>query len=487
MNFLALVPAVLMALFGCATLILDVVSPRAQGEPRENGWILSLNVSGQILIAYSFVRQWQALRLDATGGIVALQGAITIDALSLFTNAVVWLAVAVLLAISYRYLEIVREHRGEYYALAVFAQCGMYLMASAVDLIALFIGLELTALSFYILVGFTRADRRSNEAALKYLLLGALSSGFVLYGFSLLYGATGSTELADISTVVAQSRSSHPSLIVATVAIVVGLLFKVSAAPFHTWAPDAYDGAPTPITGYLSVASKVASFAVLIRLLSGPLAAAQSSWKPLLSAIAVASLTIGSIAAITQDRLKRLFAYSGIAHAGYLLLGFVAGSPLGAEGIYVYLLVYAIMNLGAFSVLTALRRRGISGDYVSDLRGLSQTYPAHAALFAILLLSLAGIPPTAGFIAKYFIFAALIQTHHITLAITAAAYVVVSLYYYFRLVREMYLEPVEQREPLAASTGVRFALTVTASLTLLLGLFPEPVLTNALLVAGVRR
>jgi NADH-quinone oxidoreductase subunit N len=459
MNYLALLPPILMALFGCATLILDVLA-----RPDERRiWLVWFNLLGQGLVGYSFVRQWHAVEGFETGGIA-------IDGLSLFTNALVWLAVVVLLLTSYRFLEIVHEHRGEYYALALFAQCGMYFMASGIDLVSLFIGIELTAVCFYILVGFTRADRRSNEAALKYLLLGALASGFVLYGFSLLYGISGSTSLAQIADALPQNR---PFGLVATITITIGLLFKVSAAPFHNWAPDAYDGAPTPITGYLSVASKIAGFAVLMRLpLSGP------AWLSTLTVAALLSLTIGSVAAITQDRVKRLFAYSGVAHAGYVLLGLVAGST---EGVFVYLLVYAVMNLGAFAVLTSLRRHGILGERLSDLRGLSQSHPLHAALFALLLLSLAGVPPTAGFIGKYFIFAALIQTGHIGLAVVAAIYVVVSLYFYFRLVREMYLAPMQvaevRRQPIAASFGIRVALVGTAALTLGLGLFPQPALT----------
>ena len=455
-SYLAISPPLLMALFGCATLVTDVMT-RGRGGRVGLVWF---NLAGLALI----------------GDALLLQASAAADPLAVFANALVWLATAVLLLISYRYLEVAGEHHGEYYALALFAECGMYFMASSLDLITLFVGLELTAISFYILVGFTRTDRHSNEAALKYVLLGGLSSGFVLYGFSLLYGVSGSTNLVAIRNALAARPDTDPFVLLAVVTIVIGLLFKVSAAPFHFWAPDAYDGAPTPITGYLAVASKIASFAVLIRFLAGPLASAEDVWKPLIAVAAVASLTIGSIAAITQDRLKRLFGYSGIAHAGYVLLGFVAGGPDGYEGIYVYLLVYALMNLGAFAVLTSLRRRGIAGELVSDLRGLSQSHPVHAALFAVLLLSLAGIPPTAGFIGKYFIFAALVKTNHIALAVVAAAYVAVSLYFYFRLVREMYLEPAEKTEGLAASFGVRVALVATTALTLAIGLYPQPAL-----------
>lgn len=473
MNALALLPPLLMAVFGCGTLVADVLT---RGATTNRGWLVWFNVAGQALIGYGLWREW-VLFSTGTAAQTFLNGAVTIDGLSLFTNSVVWLATVALLLISYRYLAIVGENRGEYYALVLFAQCGMYFMAGGADLISLFVGIELTAISFYTLVGFTRADRLSNEAALKYLLLGAVSSAFILYGFSIAYGMSGSTSVSDAQQVF--TRGGAPALL-AAMTVLIGLLLKVSAVPFHTWAPDAYDGAPTPITGYLSVASKIAAFAVLVRLLWSPSPAVAAA----MIVAAVASLTVGSVAAVTQDRVKRLFAYSGMAHAGYVLLGVVAGS---LTGVFVYLFVYALMNMGAFAVLTSLRRHGIRGDEISDLRGLSRKHPVHAALFAVLLLSLAGIPPSAGFIGKYLIFAGLLQTHHYGLAVVAVSYVVVSLYFYFRLVREMYLEPGEAAEPVAASMGIRVALAGMAAATLLLGLFPEPVLRGAGFLTGLAR
>jgi NADH-quinone oxidoreductase subunit N len=477
MNYLAALPPLLMVLFACATLLVDATARR---RPVRGSWLVWFNAAGQAFVGYSLFRQWQVIRISPEP-VTALRGTVNIDGLALATHVIVWLAMVTLLFISYRYLEIVRENSGEYYALAVFAQCGMYFMAASADLIVLFVGLELTAISFYILVGFTRTDRKSNEAALKYLLLGAVSSGFVLYGFSLLYGVSGSTAIREAAVVFRQNDAFG---LLATVTVLSGLLLKVSAAPFHNWAPDAYDGAPTPITGYLSVASKVASFAVLIRLLQLPIQTPHSFAQEFVIIAAVLSLTVGSIAAITQARVKRLFGYSGVAHAGYLLLGMVAGSE---DGVFVYLFVYAVMNLGAFAVLTSLRRHGIAGEELSDLRGLSRTHPAHAALFAVLLLSLAGIPPTAGFIGKYYIFAALIRTDHVVLAAVAAVYVVVSLYFYFRLVREMYLETGEETQSIAASLGVRVALVAMSAVTLLVGLFPEPILRQAGLLAEFAR
>ena len=480
-DHLALLPPLLLAIFACAIMLLDVMARQAD-QPKRG--VMGIGLVGLALTGYALFLQWRALGDAGRPFITALQNSVTIDALSLFTNGVVLLATAILFLSAYRYLEISEEHRPEFYSLALFAQCGIYFMASAVDLVLLFVGLETAAVSFYILVGFTRTDRRSNEAALKYLLLGALASGFVVYGFSLLYGISGSTRLTEVSAAVLDRGPRDAFVILATVTITAGLLFKIAAVPFHTWAPDAYDGAPTPVTAHLSVASKVASFAVLIRLLLMTLSPARSIWEPMTAVAAVASLTIGSIAALTQSRLKRFFAYSSIAHVGFVLLGFVTNSPAGLKGVYVYLLVYAVMNLGAFALLISLRRHGISGEFIDDLRGLSKNHPVHAALFVVLLLSLAGMPPTAGFLAKYFIFVALIETGHITLAVIAAAYAAVSLYFYFRLVREMYLSDGEDAEPIAASLGIRISLAVTTAFTLLIGLFPEPMLRAGIRLSG---
>lgn len=480
-DHLALLPAILMALFACAMMLLDVLSVRVR--PSRRGMVF-FSLIAMAFVAYSLLLQFRAVSHAAGLTITALQGSVVMDALSLFSNGLVWFSTVILLLSAYRYLEIAREHRSEFYCLALFAQCGMYFMAGAIDLIALFVGLETSALAFYILVGFTRANRQSNEAALKYLLLGAMASGFVVYGFSLLYGISGSTQLSEVAKAVAARGTSDPFVILAVVTITVGLLFKIAAVPFHTWAPDAYEGAPTPVTANLAVASKVAGFAVLIRLLLGTLESARTLWAPILAVTAVLSLTVGSIAALTQDRVKRFFAYSSIAHAGYILLGFLAESEDGRRGILIYVFIYALMNLGAFALLISLRRQGIAGEMISDLRGLSKRHPLHAAVFVVLLLSLSGLPPTAGFIAKYFIFIALINTGHITLAVIAAAYVAVSLYFYFRLVREMYLLAPETTEPLASSLGIRLALGVTVTLTLVIGLYPEPLLRVCFLVTG---
>ena len=384
--------------------------------------------------------------------------------------------VLIVVIVSYKYLDIEGEHHGEYYSLILFAQCGMFFLAAGTDLVTLFIGLELMALCFYVMVGFLRGEKRSNEAAIKYLLLGAFSSGFLVYGFSILYGLAGSTRLKDVEAAIAALDTWNPVVFLAVATTSVGLLFKISAVPFHMWAPDAYEGAPTTITAYLSVASKAASFAFLLRIFLGPLASARDAWQPLLAAVAIATMTIGNLAAISQSNIKRLLAYSSISHAGYMLLGLIAGNDTGIQGIMVYILVYAFMNLGAFTVVIAMRRKGIIGEDLDDMAGLMYTSPGYAVLMLVFLLSLAGIPPTAGFLGKYYIFLSLIQTHHYVLAVIATLYVAVALYYYFRIVKTMFVGELAEKTAPATSFGLRLALGITGLLTLAIGIYPEPIL-----------
>jgi NADH-quinone oxidoreductase subunit N len=254
----------------------------------------------------------------------------------------------------------------------------------------------------------------------------------------------------------------------------VGLMFKISAVPFHMWAPDAYEGAPTTVTAYLSVGSKAASFALLLRVFLGPFGSAREVWEPMLAAVAIATMTVGNLAAISQSNIKRLLAYSSISHAGYILLGLIAGNETGIRGVLIYVLVYTFMNLGAFLVVVTLRRKDMLGEDIDDLAGLVHKSPGYAVLMLIFLLSLAGIPPTAGFIGKYYIFLSLIQTQHYMLAVVAVLYVAVAIYYYFRIVRSMFLADLTDRGPLTTSFGVRFALAVTSVMTLAVGLYPEP-------------
>ena len=474
-DFFALKPVILLCLFGLGILLTDLLIRDSRYR-----WLNGVTaLIGQGFVAFA-VWQHHVHLSEAGRDLVALSGALVVDQFSVFFNCIFIVATILAILISVRYLEHEGEHRGEYYALMLFAQAGMAILAQGMDLVILFIGLELMALSFYVLVGFLRDDRRSNEAAIKYLLLGAFSSGLMLYGFSLLYGISGSTLLPEIARAVAERGPADPILILAIVTTSVGLLFKISAVPFHMWAPDVYEGAPTPVTAYVSVASKAASFALLLRIFLVPLFDARELWIPFLGAVALATMTVGNLAAVTQTNLKRLLAYSSISHAGYILLGLVAGNQTGLNGIAVYLLVYLFMNFGVFAVITALRREGEAAEEVDDLSGLMSRHPGYAILMLIFMLALAGIPPTAGFYGKYFIFLGLLEAEQYLLAIFAALYVAVAAYYYFRIVKVMFLtESQQQPASLVLSRGITLTAVVAGVLMLVIGLYPEPFIAFA--------
>jgi len=471
-----LLPAIFLALFGCAVLIIDLIVA-SDPKLRKSVWLVA--IAGLVLTGVELVRQQRFLAESDLLTLSGFHGALTLDGNSLFFNWIFLIASLIVILISYKYMEIEQEQHGEYYALILFANCGMYFLATGTELVTLLVGLELMAMSFYIMVGFLRTDRRSNEAAMKYLLLGAFSTGFLAYGFSLLYGIAGSTQLDAIAAAVKLRDPFDPILILAIVTTTVGLMFKIAGAPFHMWAPDAYEGAPTPVTAYLAVASKAASFAILLRLFTGPLASARPAWEPLLVGVAILSLTIGNLAAISQSNIKRLLAYSSISHAGYILLGLIAGTPTGIQGVGIYLIVYTFMNLGAFLVVVALRRKGLIGEDIADFAGLMQKSPGYAVMMLIFLLSLAGIPPTAGFIGKYYIFLSLIQTGKYGLAVFATLYAAVSIYYYFRIVRSMFLSEATDTGRLSESFGIRMALVLTGLGTLVIGIYPQPLLDYA--------
>jgi NADH-quinone oxidoreductase subunit N len=472
-----IIPAVMLALFGCAVLLFDfLIFP----DPRQRKWLLIFVVLAEGFTGFGLYRQSAFLASQPATELTGFGGSVTVDGFGIFFNWIFLIAALVVALVSYKYLEIAGEHHGEYYGLILFAQCGMYFLATGTDLVTLFIGLELMALCFYVMVGFLRSEKRSNEAAIKYLLLGAFSTGFLAYGFSILYGMAGSTKLSDITAAIAQRPAWDPVVFLAMATTLIGLLFKISAAPFHMWAPDAYEGAPTTVTAYLSVASKAASIAFLLRIFAGqgPFASQSSRevWEPIMAAISVLTLTLGNLAAINQTNIKRLLAYSSISHAGYMLLGLVAGNDTGIKGIAVYVMVYTFMNLGAFLVIVALRRQNIIGEDLDDIAGLMQRSPGYAILMLIFLLSLAGIPPTAGFLGKYYIFLALLQTRHFGLAVVATLYVAVAIYYYFKIVRSMFVREPVGKAPMATTFGLRLALGVTGLLTLAIGIYPEPFL-----------
>lgn len=476
-----LLPAIMLALFGCAVILLDVLVKRTDSHRR---WMLLFTLVGFLFTGAALVRQSAVVYHD-TREVVAFGGSLILDPFGLFFNWLFLASSALVCLFAYRFLRDAGEPLGEFFSLILFAQSGMFFLATGRDLITLFLGLETLSICFYVLVGYLRTSARSSEAAMKYLLLGAFSSAILLYGFSLLYGLAGSTRLSEIAVALNQ-HGGDPVVLIAVMASAVGLLFKIAAVPFHMWAPDAYEGAPSPVTAYLAVASKAASFAFLLRLFSGPFGSLRTMWEPLIVAVALATLTIGNVAAITQSNVKRLLAYSSIGHAGYILLGLIAGTKRGTEGIAVYLLVYTFMTLGAFLILTLLKRENEPAEDIDDFNGLFERHPGHAVWMLILLVSLAGLPPTAGFLGKYYIFLALVETGHFWLAAVGAAYVAVSLYYYFRIVRAMFTGATRHPVILAENWPARLALGTTLLVTIAGGLYPEPLLAFARIIGEGR-
>jgi NADH-quinone oxidoreductase subunit N len=476
-------PELILTACACLALVMEVVLPY-----RKSKVIAYFSLVGVALAGVSLVVQYMTLGGIATDG---FYGMIRVDGFALVFQAIFLIGAALAIAIATRYLDIEGEQHGEYYALVLFATVGMMFLACGFDLITLYISLELMALTFYVLVAFTKREKRSNEAAMKYFLLGAFSSGVLLYGMSLLYGVAGSTNIGEIGRAVAAIANSDPAsvslrpmLLLAMIALAAGLFFKIAAVPFHMWAPDAYEGAPTSVTAFLSTASKAASFALYARIFMEALNSMHADWAPLLGLVAAITIMVGNWAAVTQENSKRLLAYSSISNAGYLLLGLVAGNTYGYVGFTIYLLVYTFMNMGAFGVIISLRRRGIIGDNVDDLTGLAHKAPGMAAMMAVFMLSLGGLPMTGGFIGKYFLFGGLLQrgkadgkNWYYWLAAWAIINTVVSFYYYVRFIKVMYLgDTIADDKPLSLSPGLQAALVVSLVAIIFIGVYPQPII-----------
>src|SRR5512147_1030228 len=406
-------------------------------------------------------------------------GTFLLDPFSTFFKFVFYTACGLGILLSMNYLKIEDIHRGEYYALMLFATTGMMLMASAGDLITLYLGLELMALSVYVLAGFKRRDNRSNEAAIKYLVLGAFSSGIMLYGMSLLYGMSGTTNLAAILAFLRTADLMNPVIFLAMIMLVVSFGFKVAAVPFHMWVPDVYEGAPTSVTAFMSAGPKVAGFAVLLRVFLYAFGPMHDHVTAVLSGLAVLTMAVGNIMALSQTNIKRMLAYSSIAHAGYALVGLAAGGRDGAASVMLYVLIYAVMNMGAFGVVIMLRKAGARGEEIADFAGLGKTNKTAAFLMLIFLFSLTGIPPMAGFIGKFYIFKSAVQAGMVWLAITGVLFSAVSAYFYLRVIMLMYMYEPKEEFKLVQSPSLALALAIAATAVIVIGIYPSGVLNFA--------
>ncbi|HTG89772.1 MAG TPA: NADH-quinone oxidoreductase subunit N [Vicinamibacterales bacterium] len=476
-DFYYLLPEIVLTIGALLLLLADLLVPRDKQSIL--AWV-TLAVLGATAIALVPV---------ASANVQISRGLLAVDTFALFFKVVFLIAAALTVLMSVRYLEVESTRAGEYYFLILCATLGMMFMAGGTDLITLFIGLETMAISFYILTGFLKPSRRSNEAAVKYFLLGAFSLGILLYGMSLMYGLSGTTNLRTIATALA-GQERDPRLILAVILVVAGMGFKIAAVPFHMWAPDVYEGAPTPITGFLSVGSKAASFAMLLRIFieglptmrvslsmaptMGGVVAPDIGWGTLFYVLSIVTMTVGNFAALTQSNLKRMLAYSSIAHAGYLLIGVVAGTSRGVTAMLVYLFVYAFMQLGAFAVLALMRREDVVGDELKDLNGLFFRQPFAAVAMLLFMLSLGGIPPTAGFMGKFWLFGAAIEQKYYWLAVIGVLNSAVSLYYYIRIVVYMMLKNEPTGSEPKQSPALAFAMVAAVVATLLLGVYPQP-------------
>ena len=487
-------PEIILTICACVALVMEVVLPQ-----RKARWTGHFALVGLALATASVVLLgWPYLSGQGGAPLTGFYNTLRVDAFAVVFKLIFLAAAALTVAISLRYLDVEGEQRGEYYALVLFATTGMMFLASGYDLIVLYISLELMALTFYVLVAYNRRSLRSNEAGMKYFLLGAFSSGVLLYGMSLLFGVAGSTNLGEIAPRVAQAVIVNPDramfvpqlrplVVLAMIALAAGLFFKVSAVPFHMWAPDAYQGAPTPVTAFLSTGSKAASFALFARLFIDGLGGMRADWAPLLGLVAAITILVGNWAAVTQGNSKRLLAYSSVSNAGYLLLGLVAANEFGYTGLVVYLIAYTFMNVGAFGVIISLRRRGILGDEVDDFAGLAQKAPGMALMMTVFMLSLGGLPLTGGFIGKWFLFGGLLKrgadegrNWYYWLAAWAALNTVVSFYYYVRFIRAMYLgEREAEPRPLSLSPALSAALVVCVVGVIATGVYPWPFISLA--------
>jgi len=458
-DFYYILPELVLTAGALLVLVADVALPKSQR--RALGWVTLLAIGATAASLTPFV----STHVEVANGLIA------VDRFALFFKIIFLIAAAITVLMSFHYLDVEGAPPGEYYFLILCATLGMMIMAGGIDLITIFIGLETMAVSFYILTGFIKPSQRSNEAAVKYFLLGAFSLGILLYGMSLMYGLSGTTSLRVMAPLFAGQEMDR-RLVLAVILVVAGVGFKIAAVPFHMWAPDVYEGAPTPVTAFLSVGSKAASFAMLLRIFVEGLPVMSAHWRLLFEVLSIVTMTVGNVAALTQSNLKRMLAYSSIAHAGYVLIGVVAGTPRGIEATLIYLFVYAFMQLGAFAVIVLLRRQDVIGDELKDFSGLYFRQPYAAFAMLLFMLSLGGIPPTAGFMGKFWLFGAAIDAGYVWLALIGVLNSAISLYYYIRIVVFMYVKDEAIGSAPVSVPTLSLALAVAVAATIVIGVYP---------------
>ena len=460
-------PEIVLACAGMALLLLGAFC--GERSTRLVSWLSVITLIAAIVLTILFEAPRQ------TG----FYGMFVTDAFAVFMKTLVLVGSAVAIILSLRYNEEHKIARFEFPVLILLAAVGMMIMVSASDLITLYVGFELQSLALYVTASFDRDSVRSTEAGLKYFVLGALASGMLLYGISLVYGFAGTTSFAGLAQLFAGAAKPSSGLIIGIVFVTVGLAFKVSAVPFHMWTPDVYEGAPTPVTAFFSVAPKIAAMALFVRVLVEPFGGLVAEWRQVIVFLSVASMVLGAVAAIAQTNIKRLMAYSSIGHVGYALIGLAAATPNGIRGVLVYMAIYLFMNLGTWAVILCMRQRGQMVEGIADLSGLGRTQPGLALALGIFMFALAGIPPTAGFFPKLYVFLAAVDANLIGLAVIGVLASVVGAFYYLRVVKVMYFD-----EPIGAfdrpiAPELKWVLFVAAVLTMFFILLPDPLVGSA--------
>ena len=459
LNWTLALPELVLAIVGMAILVFGVL------RKGDNTFLASMFTLGGFLLA--------AILVASRSPGVGFHGQFVVDSFSLFMKELLLAGAALALILSLDFNRQEGLARFEYPVLMLFAVVGMMIMTSASNMMTLYLGIELQSLSLYVLAAFARDDVRSTEAGLKYFVLGALASGLLLYGISLVYGFSGTMDFANLEKLLAKPETASPGVIVGLVFILSGLIFKISAVPFHMWTPDVYEGSPTAVTAFFATAPKVAAMALLLRVMATPFGHLLGSWQQLIILVSIASMILGALGAIGQTNIKRLMAYSSIGHMGYALIGLAPGTPEGIRGVLVYMIVYVFMSAGAFACIIAMRRRGRAVEQISELSGLARTDPGLALGMAVFMFSMAGVPPLSGFFGKLYVFLAAVQSGLWALAIIGVLTSVVGAFYYLRIVKVMYFDaPAEAFDRRAASLS--FVVVATGLFTTFFFIFPAP-------------
>ena len=479
-DLVLILPELLIVGMGCLILVLDPLTPAHKKDLL--AWMsLGILVVGSVVTVNGFGER-----------VMAFSDLVVVDSYAVFWKMLLYLVSGLTILLSMGYLKEEKIQLAEYYAFVLLALTGMMVMVSGADLLTIYLGIELMSITLYIMAGFKRFELRSIESSAKYFVLGAFSSGILLYGISIIFGVTGSTRLVEIAAVVNGRGIDDPLVFISLMLLIVGFGFKVAAVPFHMWTPDVYEGAPTSVTAFMAVASKAASFAAFLRVLLEAFGGIKPDWNLLILVICIITVALGNLVAIVQTNVKRMLAYSSIAHAGYALIGVVVAGWAGIEGavssqgvssLMLYLAIYSFMTIGAFSMVAVLRKGGLEGEEIEDFTGLAKRHKGGAFLMLVFMVSLAGIPPTAGFIGKLYLFMAAVNAGLAWLAIIGLIFAAISAFFYLRIVMVMYMrEPSSEQElhtRLVLSPQVSFVLACAVAGVVLLGIFPGPLVSVA--------